>query len=336
MPHRVGHLWERIGTLENVERAWLVYNRNRPRRLRREFDAARCRSIHERLCAIAEGGASDIFSKIRRRTIFEHGKERQLEIPTFDGFIAQQAVFNVLAPIIDSRLHGRTYSSRPGWGMHKCAKAQMRLVNTKPALARYFLYFDIRKFYQNVRHEDVERAVARIVKDERAMRVVRAILAATPSGLPIGFTGSHHFANLLVAPLYYLVRGVEKVSDCYVYMDNFIVYGRTKRSLHVAQGEAEACLAELGLEMKPDWQVAPLKARPVATCGVRIRRGETPKLYKKLNHRNFRNIDKFLAHPTRRLARGLVSRYGWLAAVGRERILSDAVSLDYVKGKAKR
>jgi len=59
------------------------------------------------------------------------------------------------------------------------------------------------------------------------------------------------------------------------------------------------------------------------------------KLYKKLNHRNFRNIDKFIADPTPRLARGLMSRYGWLVEVDREHILSDAVPLDYVKGKAK-
>lgn len=335
MPHRVGHLWEKMGTLENVERAWMVYNRNRPCKLRRDFNQKRCRSIHEELCRVAEGEPSDLFSKIRHRTIFEHGKERKLEIPTFDGFIAQQAVFNILAPLFDSRLHGRTYSSRPGWGMHKCAKAQMRLINTKPALAKYFLYFDIRKFYQHIRHDDVFNAVARIVKDEKVLRVVRAILEATPVGIPIGFTGSHHFANLLVVPLYYLIRGVEKVSDCYVYMDNFIVYGMTKRSLHIAQGEAEAYLAELGMEMKPDWQIAPLKARPVSTCGVKLQRGNMPKLYKKLNHRNFRNIDKFLADPTPHLARGLMSRYGWLVEVGREHLLSDAVPLDYVKGKTK-
>lgn len=335
MPHRVGHLWEAMGTFENVERAWGVYNRHRPAKRRRAFDEARCRRIHAELCRVANGEASDLFSNVRTRTILEHGKERKLEIPTFDGFIAQQAVFNILAPLFDSRLHGRTYSSRPGWGMHKCAKAQMRLVNTKPSLARYFLYFDIRKFYQHIRHGDVYKAVGRIVKDERVMRVVQAILDATPAGLPIGFTGSHHFANLLVAPLYHLLRNVEKVTDCYVYMDNFIVYGRTKRSLHTAQGEAAASLAELGMEMKPDWQIAPLAARPVATCGVRLRRGGSPKLYKKLNHRNFRNIDKFIADPTPRLARGLMSRYGWLVEVDREHILSDAVPLDYVKGKAK-
>ena len=211
----------------------------------------------------------------------------------------------------------------------------MRLINTKPALAKYFLYFDIKKFYQHIQHKDVYDAVERIVKDERVMRVVGEILNATPKGLPIGFTGSHHFANLLVVPLYYLIRGVEKVSDCYVYMDNFIVYGRTKRSLHIAQGEAEAYLAELGMQMKPDWQIAPLQGRPINTCGVKLKRGDTPKLYKKLNHRNFRNIDKFLEDPTPHLARGLMSRYGWLMEVKREHILSDAVPLDYVKSKGK-
>lgn len=335
MPHRVGHLWEKIGTPENIADAWETFNRNRKPALRREYSKERADEILAELRKIAAGEESTLFKEVRHKTIFEHGKERKLEIPSLRSCIGQQALLNHLAPVIDSRLHGRTYSSRKGWGMHKCAKKQQKFIRTKIKDSKYFLYFDIRKFYEHIRHEDVVKSIERIVKDKAVIRIVRAVVGATPQGLPIGFTGSHHFANLLLTPLYYLIRGVEKVTDCYVYMDNFIVYGRTKRSLHIAQGEAEAWLAEFGMSMKPDWQIAPVDFRPISTCGVKIGRKGTPKLYPKLFCRTCRGMAKFVENPTPHLARSLLSRYGWLKLVGRENLLSDVVPLDYVKGKAK-
>jgi hypothetical protein len=44
---------------------------------------------------------------------------------------------------------------------------------------------------------------------------------------------------------------------------------------------------------------------------------------------------KFITTHDKHVARGLISRFGWLKLVGRENILSDVVPLDYVKGKAK-
>lgn len=335
MPHRVGYLWDKIGTAENIRAAWDTFNRNRKPKLRRPYDAVIAAEILSELTKIANGGTSSIFAQVRNKTIVEHGKERRLEIPSLRSTIAQQAVFNYLAPVIDSRLHGRTYSSRKGWGMHKCSKVQRRFIHTNVKDSKYFLYFDIKKFYEHIRHEDVVEAVARIVKDEAVVRIVAAIVDATPQGLPIGFTGSHHFANLLLAPLYHLIRSVEKVTNCFVYMDNFIVYGRTKRSMHICQGEAEAWLYEHGMMMKSDWQVAPVDARPVATCGVEITRRGTSRLYRRLFTRTSHGIDKIADHPSRHTARGLISRYGWLKHIGRENLLSEIVPLDYVKGIAK-
>lgn len=335
MPHRVGHLWEKIGTPENIRAAWDVFNKNRPPRRRREYREAVAAEVLEELAKIARGEDSTLFMQVKHKTIVEHGKERKLEIPSLRSCIGQQAVLNHLAPVIDSRLHGRTYSSRPGWGMHKCAKAQMKFINISVRASKYFLYFDIKKFYEHIRHEDAIEAIRRIVKDEACIRLVAAIINATPKGLPIGFTGSHYFANLLLVPLYHLIMGIKNVSECYVYMDNFIVYGRTKRALHHAIGEAAAWLDEHGMSVKSDWQIAPVDFRPVSTCGVRLRRRHTPQLYPKLFRRTCKGMVKFITTHDKHVARGLISRFGWLKLVGRENILSDVVPLDYVKGKAK-
>lgn len=335
MPHRVGFLYEKIATPENIRAAWNVFNKNRSPRRRREYNERTAAEILEELRKIARGDESSIFLEIKHKTIIEHGKERKLEIPSLRSCIGQQAILNHLAGAIESRLHGRTYSSRPGWGMHKCAKAQMKFINTHIRASKYFLYFDIKKFYEHIRHEDVIAAIRRIVKDERVIRLAAAIVTATPKGLPIGFTGSHYFANLLLAPLYYLIMSIKNVSECYVYMDNFIVYGRTKRALHHAMGEAAAWLDEHGMTVKDDWQIAPVDFRPVSTCGVRIRRKRTPQLYPKLFRRTCRGMTKFIKTHNKHVARGILSRFGWLKLVGRENILSDVVPLDYLKGKAK-
>ena len=149
--------------------------------------------------------------------------------------------------------------------------------NISVKASKYFLYFDIKKFYEHIRHEDAIEAVRRIIKDEACIRLVAAIINATPKGLPIGFTGSHYFANLLLVPLYHLIMGIKNVSECY----------------------------------------------------------HTPQLYPKLFRRTCKGMVKFITTHDKHVARGLISRFGWLKLVGRENILSDVVPLDYVKGKAK-
>lgn len=325
MPHRVGFRKERICTLENVKAAWRKYNRNRPVAYRKEYDESTARRILRKLERAAEGDAS-VFGVPRVKYYAEPGgKVRKLEIPPFQSRILQLAILNVVTPDIDSRLHGRTFSSRENYGGHKCIAKQMRFVRTRPKESKYFLYFDIRKFYEHIRHGDAIGALERVFKDRKLMTMLRGLVCNDIlKGLPIGYAGSHIFANLVLCPLYHLLRPMRGVHGMFVYMDNVIVYGTTKKWLHrEVRPAAVSWLAERGMSMKPDWQVAPLTGRFVHSCGARFMRGRAPRLYHGLNHRSRKNIDRANRWLRPHDCAGVLSRKGWYQIIGAERVIYD-------------
>lgn len=333
MPKRVGFLKEKILTLDNVRAAWEKFNRNRPVKIRRPYKEARAIRILE---SMKQGDVC--FKPPRHKIINEGAKPRYLTIPCFDAAIAQTAILNYLNPIIDKKLHGRTYSSRKGWGMHKCAKKQEKFIHTKPRGSKYVCYFDIKKFYEHIRHVDIVACVSRVTKDPWIIERLKDILASgskTNVGLPIGYPGSHIFANLMMSPLYYELRKIRNVTDCYVYMDNFIVYGRTKAALQRAMKFAIMWLSEKGMTVKKDWQIFPISARAVKTCGLVIRHKGMSKLYRRLHRRVEKNIERVLNNPSPKDCASLTSRMGWLKAANRENLLSRRVPIGLVKKRAK-
>lgn len=329
MPKRVGFLLEKILTYENIVLAWEQYNRNRPVAIRREFNEKRARAI---LAAMRQGEVC--FKPPRHKTINEGRKARDLTIPCFDSAIAQTAILNVINPIIDKKLHGRTFSSRKGWGMHRCAKKQERLIRTQPKRSRYALYYDVKKFYAHIRHQDVTNALRRAIKDEGVLNMIAKILAHgsnTDVGLPIGYPGSHVYANLMMVPLYYKIRAVKNVTDCYVYMDNFIVYGRTKKALQRALHASMEWLRGHGLSIKDDWQIFPVDKRPIKTCGLIIYRARMTKLYPRLFRRILRNIDRLQQRLTVKQCLAMAARVGWLKATNRINLMNAHLSWAQIK-----
>lgn len=321
MPHRIGFLKDKICTPANVRRAWETYNRNRPPKLRRKFDA----KIADEILAAMRAGRFDL-GPLRRKVIHEGQKPRRLRIPSFYSTIAQTALFNVVGPILDKRIHSQSFSSRKGYGMHRCAMKQNRFIQTHHRESRYCLYFDIRKCYDHIRHEDVLETVDRVIKDPFVLRAIENILNYGGAGLPIGFPASHTFANLLLTPLYHLLIAMRGITKVFVYMDNFIVYAAAKAPLRRAFKAARRWLAVRGMAIKDDWQIFPVDARPIHTCGFLLQRGRRPKIYRHIFTRICRNIRDFTRFPTVALARSLASRLGWLSAIGKTHIVYSRIT----------
>ena len=311
---RVGYLYDKVMSYNNVIQAMEKFNRTRPPHKRREINYKLAADFLKRM---KEDYAS-VIGKPHIVNINSNGKQRQLQIPSYESAIAQIALWNICEPYIEKRIHNQSFASRKGYGGHKaarkCRKFVHQNINNK---AKYHLYFDIKKFYQHVDRELVMKCLERIFKDEKLLELFRVIVYSAVEGLSIGYTFSQSLANLYLVPIYYKIKEIKYISKIYVYMDNWTVFSRYKKPLHKAICIAKEELGKLNCTVKEDWQIAPTAVRPVKLCGFVISDKPT-KLYKKTYRRILRNIDKIKEKPTAKLYRSLMSRYGWIKEVDKE------------------
>jgi len=108
------------------------------------------------------------------------GGTRMLGIPTvLDRFI-QQAIHQTLSPIWERVFSAHSYGFRPGRSAQQAIKAAQRHVR---AGKRWVADIDLEKFFDRVNHDALMARVARRVKEEPMLRLIRSYLE---SGIMLG------------------------------------------------------------------------------------------------------------------------------------------------------
>jgi RNA-directed DNA polymerase len=136
------------------------------------------------------------------------GGVRQLGIPTVIDRLVQQAILQVLEPLLDPTFSNSSYGFRPGRGAHDAlAQAQEYVAEGRTIVVD----MDLEKFFDRVNHDILMARLARRIADKRLLRIVRRFLQAglmqdgvcserregTPQGGPL----SPLLANLLLDDL---------------------------------------------------------------------------------------------------------------------------------------
>ena len=133
------------------------------------------------------------------------GGERELGIPTVTDRLIQQAVRQVLQPILDPTFSGHSYGFRPGRSGHDAVLAAQSFVQSG---WRIVVDVDLEKFFDRVDHDILIDRLRKKIPDPAVIRLVRAYLNAdivdgdtvikrnrgTPQGGPL----SPLLANLLL------------------------------------------------------------------------------------------------------------------------------------------
>jgi RNA-directed DNA polymerase len=136
------------------------------------------------------------------------GGVRQLGIPTVKCRFVQQAILQVLDPLLDPTFSESSYGFRPGRSAHQALRKASEYV----AEGRLIVVdMDLEKFFDRVNHDVLMERLARRIADKRLLRIVRRLLEAgimkdgvvieryegTPQGGPL----SPLLANLLLDEL---------------------------------------------------------------------------------------------------------------------------------------
>lgn len=270
-------LWERLVSRENVERAVREAARGKRGRAHVERCLSDVAGTAGRVIALIESGfvpsepsEVDVWDESR-------GKQRHICCPRFfPDQIMHHVVIQVLAPCVLRGMSARCMACVPGRGQHAAARLVARWLEEDPRGTRYAAKMDVRHFYQEVDRDLLMERLRRLVKDERFVSVVGAIVMGAPgTGLPIGFYTSQWLANLYLQDVDHIVEERVPAARHYVrYMDDMLMLGPNKRALRRAVGEVSRALSAIGLSLKRDWQVFRVTdANPVPFVGFTMRRG---------------------------------------------------------------
>ncbi len=163
------------------------------------------------------------------------GGMRELGIPTVSDRLIQQALLQVLQPLIDPTFSGHSYGFRPGRRAHDAVLQAQRHVQ---AGYRTVVDVDLEKFFDRVNHDILMDRLAKRIEDKAVLRLIRRYLEAgimgngvvmerfegTPQGGPL----SPLLANVLLDEV---DRELDRRGHRFVrYADDCNVYGRSQKA----------------------------------------------------------------------------------------------------------
>ena len=170
------------------------------------------------------------------------GGVRLLGIPTVVDRLIQQGLLQVLQPIFEPGFSESSYGFRPGRNAHQAVRAAQQHVR---AGKRWVVDLDLEKFFDRVNHDMLMSRVARGVKDERVLKLIRRYLEAgllreglmqpRTEGTPQGGPLSPLLSNLLLNDL---DRELERRGHSFCrYADDCNVYVRSRAAAEHAMTE---------------------------------------------------------------------------------------------------
>lgn len=163
---------------------------------------------HELIASLLDGSYQP--QPVRGVQIPKPGGEgmRQLGIPTVVDRLVQQAIVQVLEPILDPTFSASSYGFRPGRSAHDAlAKAREYVAEGRVIVVD----IDLEKFFDKVNHDILMARLGRRVGDKRMLKIIGRFLRAgmmqngvcvsRQEGTPQGGPASPLLANLLLDDL---------------------------------------------------------------------------------------------------------------------------------------
>lgn len=254
-------LQQRFLAAENFELAWDKVATNRgcagvDRETIAEFGARKHRALPQLRRSVASGA----YKPLPLRQLFvpkSKGGWRELNIPAVRDRIVQQALLQVLHPVIDPQFEPASFAYRPGRS-HLMAVRQV--AHWRDLDYDWVLDADIVNYFGEVRHQRLLAEVKERIDLPWVLELVRAWVEVgvltkegillPQKGVPQGSVISPLLSNVYLDDFDEILasQGRRLVR----FADDFVLLSRTRPWLLEGKAEVSRLLAEMGLQLHPD------------------------------------------------------------------------------------
>ncbi len=286
---RVGNLYDKIISLENLRKADKIARRGKSK----QYGVIKhLESAEENLIWLHE---------LLNHRKFETSKYSQFEIhhpkhriiarlPYYPDRIIQHAIILQIGSILTKTFTSDTYSCVKSRGILK-ASMNLRKALQDDEHNQYCLKLDVKKFYENIDHDILKGLLRKKFKDNNLLNLLDEIIDSNEIGLPLGSLVSQYLANFYLCYLDHFIKQELKVKYYFKYMDDLVILSNDKGELHYFLAEIRKYLETLKLEIKGTYQVFPVEDRGIDFVGF-LHRKDYTLLRKSIKKKYIKNKNK--------------------------------------------
>jgi RNA-directed DNA polymerase len=195
-------------------------------------------------------------------------KRRWVSAAAFADRVVHHALVRAIEPLFEAHFLPHSFANRKGYGTHRAIAQAQQHASALP----YTLQCDLKQFFASVDHAILHNLLAKKIPCQRTLKLAKIILASgdgilherydmvyfpgddllaaqRPRGMPIGNLTSQFWANVLLHELDTLV--VQELGcPAYVrYVDDFLLFGTSKKQLWDCKAAIREKLNALRLTM---------------------------------------------------------------------------------------
>ena len=185
------------------------------------------------------------------------GGWRSLAVPTVRDRIVQQALLQILYPVLDPQFESCSFAYRPGRS-HKLAVQRVDFLHRQGY--EWLLDADIVHYFENVQHLRLLAEVQERLHEPKFLKLVEQWITAgilTPQGIVLPTRGVPQGA--VISPILtnvYLDDFDESFAETRLklvrFADDFVVMGQSEQQIITAKEQVAELLGHMGLELHPE------------------------------------------------------------------------------------
>lgn len=245
---------------ENFQSAWkkVAKNKGGPG-IDDETIEAFAQSLETNLASLNQAVANSTYTPRPYKQILiskGQGKHRELNIPTVRDRVVQQALLNVLAPLIEPHFSSANFAYRSNVSY---INAVEQVAHWRDAGYRYVLDADIENFFDTIDHTQLLQKVRKYINNTGILCLIKAWISVgiateqgvvqSTKGIPQGAVISPLLANLYLNDFDHQISRLDV--KLVRYGDDFVILGETREKLANALSQVKQELSWLQLAINP-------------------------------------------------------------------------------------